>query len=81
MTDQPRGMARFEIPGRLVRWLGVGLVVAYAAVVAVYLASGLALEAWDDSYFFKRIGPGTWPTARCTGTRRKGSSWSRSSRC
>lgn len=48
-----RGLGRFELSGR---WLALWLLAAYAAVVVVYLASGLDLEGWDDSYFFKRIG-------------------------
>jgi hypothetical protein len=53
MMDRPRGTDRLAIPGR---WLGAGLALAYVAVVAIYLASGLRVEAWDDAYFFKRIG-------------------------
>jgi hypothetical protein len=52
-VSSPRSIERFQIP---TRWLGPALVVAYAAVVAIYLVSGLGMESWDDSYFFKRIG-------------------------
>lgn len=53
MMTRPRGFPRLEIP-RL--WIGVWLAAAYLAVVALFLASGLDMEGWDDSYFFKRIG-------------------------
>lgn len=53
MMSRPRGFPRLEIP-RL--WIGVWLAAAYLAVVALFLASGLDMEGWDDSYFFKRIG-------------------------
>ena len=33
-------------------WLGLG----YIGLVGLYLLSGLHMEGWDDSYFFKRIG-------------------------
>ncbi len=48
-----RGLARFEVSGRA---LALWLLAAYVAIAAIHLASGLDLEAWDDSYFFKRIG-------------------------
>ncbi len=48
-----RGLARLEVSGRA---LALWLLVAYVAIAALHLASGLDLEAWDDSYFFKRIG-------------------------
>lgn len=53
MMDRPHGTERLAIPGR---WLAVGLALAYVAVVAIYLISRLGVEAWDDAYFFKRIG-------------------------
>ena len=37
-------------------WWPALLVCAYLGLVALYWASGTAIEAWDDSYFFKRIG-------------------------
>ena len=38
-------------------WLSVAwLALAYLLVLFLYLRSGLDIEAWDDSYFFKRIG-------------------------
>jgi len=48
-----RALDRFDVPGR---WIVVWLLVAYTGVVALHLASGLDVEAWDDAYFFKRIG-------------------------
>ncbi|HTE54615.1 MAG TPA: hypothetical protein VK698_27365 [Kofleriaceae bacterium] len=53
MMARLRELARREVPGP---WLGAWLLAACAAVVVVYLTSGLGLEAWDDSHFFKRIG-------------------------
>jgi hypothetical protein len=46
-------LSRIDVRGR---WLAAWLLVASAAIAALYLASGLDLEAWDDSYFFLRIG-------------------------
>jgi hypothetical protein len=37
-------------------WTVIWLSLAYAVLVALFFASGLDLEGWDDSYFFKRIG-------------------------
>ena len=53
MTARLRELARRELPGR---WLGAWLVLACAAVVAIYLLATMGLEAWDDALFFKRIG-------------------------
>jgi hypothetical protein len=54
MSRLQRAMARVkhaDLP-----WTGIWLSLAYAALAGLFLASGLDLEAWDDSYFFKRIG-------------------------
>ena len=37
-------------------WWPVAIFAAYLGLVTFHWASGSAIEAWDDSYFFKRIG-------------------------
>lgn len=53
MPARLRELARRALPGR---WLGAWLVLACAAVVAIYLLGTMGQEAWDDGLFFKRIG-------------------------
>jgi hypothetical protein len=40
-------------PARRAFWL---LLLAFAALVGLHLASGLGVEPWDDAFFFKRVG-------------------------